>query len=71
MRSKAEIIFSSVSAWSESEIEMVFYAENIKLDWAFSLELISTKESVSFYRRHGFEERPCEYDGPGMFKMIR
>lgn len=20
---------------------------------------------------HGFEERPCEWDGPGMFKMIR
>lgn len=26
--------------------------------WAVSLELLSTKEAVSSYRRHGFEERP-------------
>lgn len=39
--------------------------------WAVSLELISTKEAVGFYRRMGFEERPCESDGPGMFKMLR
>ncbi|MBO5141646.1 MAG: GNAT family N-acetyltransferase [Clostridia bacterium] len=43
----------------------------INPDWAVSLELISTKEAVSFYKKKGFEERPCEYDGPGMFKMIR
>ena len=41
------------------------------LDWAVSLELISTKEAVAFYRKFGFEERPCDWDGPGMFKMIR
>ena len=39
--------------------------------WAVSLELISTKEAVGFYKSRGFEERPCEYDGPGMFKMLR
>ncbi len=39
--------------------------------WAVSLELISTKEAVPFYERMGFEKRPCETDGPGMFKMIR
>ena len=39
--------------------------------WAVSLELISTKEAVPFYKKKGFEERPCEWDGPGMFKMIR
>jgi Acetyltransferases len=39
--------------------------------WAVSLELISTKEAVPFYKKAGFEERPCEWDGPGMFKMIR
>ena len=39
--------------------------------WAVSLELISTKEAVPFYRRMGFEERPCEWDGPGMMKMLR
>jgi ribosomal-protein-alanine N-acetyltransferase len=38
---------------------------------AVSLELISTKEAVGFYKSRGFEERPCEYDGPGMFKMLR
>ena len=25
----------------------------------------------TFYKKKGFEERPCEWDGPGMFKMIR
>ena len=38
---------------------------------AVSLELISTKEALPFYRRMGFEERPCEWDGPGMMKMLR
>lgn len=48
------------------------YVESCKpAQWAVSLELISTKEAVSFYRKHGFEERPCAWDGPGMFKMIR
>lgn len=37
---------------------------------AVSLELISTKEAVDFYKKKGFEERPCEWDGPGMFKML-
>ena len=41
------------------------------VEWAVSLELISTKEAVPFYKKKGFEERPCEWDGPGMFKMIR
>ena len=39
--------------------------------WAVSLELISTKSAVRFYLGKGFEERPCEWDGPGMFKIIR
>ncbi len=41
------------------------------LDWAVSLELISSKEAVDFYKKYGFEERPCDRDGPGMFKMVR
>lgn len=45
--------------------------ENIAPDWAVSLELISSKKAVDFYQKHGFEERPCDWDGPGMFKMIR
>ena len=41
------------------------------LDWAVSLELTSSKEAVNFYKKYGFEERPCDWDGPGMFKMVR
>ena len=48
-----------------------YIREAIAPDWAVSLELISTKEAVPFYKKKGFEERPCEWDGPGMFKMIR
>jgi GNAT superfamily N-acetyltransferase len=48
-----------------------YIKENIAPDWAVSLELISSKEAVKFYQKHGFEERPCAWDGPGMFKMIR
>ena len=40
-------------------------------NWAVSLELISSKEAVDFYKNFGFEERPCDWDGPGMFKMVR
>ena len=40
-------------------------------EWAVSLELISSKEAADFYERFGFEKRPCDWDGPGMFKMIR
>ena len=48
------------------------YIRNIVVPgWAVSLELISTKEAVPFYKRMGFEERPCEWDGPGMLKMLR
>lgn len=48
-----------------------YIKEHINSDWAVSLELISSKEAVGFYKKHGFEERPCDWDGPGMFKMIR
>ena len=48
-----------------------FVKECKPADWAVSLELISSKEAVSFYQKFGFEERPCDWDGPGMFKMIR
>lgn len=47
-----------------------YIKETIALGWAVSLELISTKEAVPFYQKKGFEERPCEWDGPGMFKMV-
>lgn len=48
-----------------------YIRENINHDWAVSLELISTKDALLFYKNKGFEERPCEWDGPGIFKMIR
>lgn len=47
-----------------------YIKETIAPGWAVSLELISTKEAVLFYQEKGFEERPCEWDGPGMFKMV-
>ena len=48
-----------------------FIRASVPEGWAVSLELISTREAVSFYLKNGFEERPCDYDGPGMFKMLR
>lgn len=39
--------------------------------WAVSLELISSKGNEVFYEKFGFEQRPCDWDGAGMFKMIR
>lgn len=48
-----------------------FIRDAIAPGWAVSLELISTKEAVPFYLGRGFEDRPCDWDGPGMFKMIR
>lgn len=61
------------AGWEPPGIEQVerCIREHMEDGWAVSLELISTKEAVGFYQKKGFEERPCEWDGPGMFKMIR
>ena len=48
-----------------------YIRDTVDPGWAVSLELISTKEAVPFYKHMGFEERPCEWDGPGMMKMLR
>lgn len=40
-----------------------YIKEHIAPDWAVSLELISSKEAAGFYQKHGFEERPCDWDG--------
>ena len=48
-----------------------YIRDTVAPGWAVSLELISTKEAVPFYKHMGFEERPCEWDGPGMMKMLR
>ena len=48
-----------------------YIRRTVEPGWAVSLELISTKTAYGFYKKMGFEERPCAWDGPGMFKMIR
>jgi len=45
--------------------------DSLKDGWAVSLELISAKGKEPFYAKMGFEARPCEWDGAGMFKMLR
>lgn len=37
-----------------------YIEDNISDNWAVSLELISTKEAVPFYKKKDFEDRPCE-----------
>ena len=44
---------------------------SIREGWAVSLELISSKGKEQFYEKFGFEQRPCDWDGAGMFKMVR
>lgn len=48
-----------------------FILDSIPDGWMVSLELISTKEALPFYQKMGFEERPNEWDGPGMMKLLR
>jgi GNAT superfamily N-acetyltransferase len=38
--------------------------------WKVSLELISSKGKEGFYSKFGFEERPSDADGAGMFMMV-
>lgn len=70
--------FAVVPAYQSKGVGMLllnaledYIKEHIAPDWAVSLELISSKEAVGFYQKHGFEEHSCDWDGPGMFKMIR
>ena len=46
-----------------------YVQQSIAPGWAVSLELISSQGAVGFYERHGFEVRPNEWDGPGMFGL--
>lgn len=59
-----------LDAWIMKALED-YIKEQIAPDWAVSLKLISSKEAIPFYKNHGFEERPCDWDGPGMFKVVR
>ena len=45
--------------------------EQLQPGWAVSLELISSKGREAFYEKFGFEQRPNDWDGAGMFKMVR
>lgn len=44
---------------------------SIRDGWAVSLELISSNGKKQFYEKFGFERRPCDWDGAGIFKMLR
>ena len=48
-----------------------FILSHIQDGWAVSLELISSKGKEPFYEKFRFEQRPCDWDGAGMFKMVR
>ena len=48
-----------------------YIREQLPPGWAASFELISSKDKEVFYESFGFERRPCEWDGAGMFKMIQ
>jgi len=45
--------------------------EQLQPGWVVSLELISSKGREPFYEKFGFEQRPNDWDGAGMMKMVR
>lgn len=47
-----------------------FVRKQLPRGWKVSLELISSKGKEGFYKKFGFEERPCDSDGAGMFMMV-
>lgn len=50
---------------------MMDYVKNeLPKGYKVSLELISSKDKEGFYEKFGFEKRPCEWDGAGMFMML-
>lgn len=48
-----------------------YIAKQLPKGWAASLELMSADGKEGFYEKFGFERRPCEHGGAGMFRMIR
>lgn len=48
-----------------------YITASVRDGWVVSLELISSKGREPFYEKFGFEQRPCDWDGAGMFKMLR
>ena len=56
--------------------ELLDYVQNyirnqLKDGWQTKLELMSAKGKEEFYKKFGFEERPSQYTGAGMAKMIQ
>ena len=49
---------------------MSYVKKQLPAGWKVSLELICTKGNEGFYRKMGFEERPSDSEGAGMFMMI-
>ena len=54
-------LMNAMESWIEKQL---------KPGWAVSLELISSKGRESFYAKLGFEQRPNDWDGAGMMKMV-
>ena len=54
-------LMNAMESWIEKQL---------KPGWAVSLELISSKGKESFYAKFGFEQRPNDWDGAGMMKMV-
>ncbi len=49
---------------------IAYVKKQLPPSWRVSLELISSKGKEGFYSKFGFEERPSDDDGAGMFMMI-
>ena len=47
-----------------------YIAGQLPSDWKVSVELISAPGVEGFYRKFGFEDRPCINDGAGMCRML-
>ena len=54
-------LMNAMESWIEKQLQP---------GWAVSLELISSKGKESFYANFGFEQRPNDWDGAGMMKMV-
>ena len=54
-------LMNAMESWIEKQLQP---------GWAVSLELISSKGRESFYAKFGFEQRPNDWDGAGMMKMV-
>ncbi|WP_287823151.1 GNAT family N-acetyltransferase [Clostridium sp.] len=47
-----------------------FIKQQLPKGYKVSLELIRSKGKEPFYSKFGFEERPCQWGGAGMFMMV-